>query len=73
MDCVKHFLQSFCPEYGLEKKASLRLHDVQIVAAGFITLLIYVWLNKGYTCNVGKAMALTECEVLKKRVVYSWG
>jgi hypothetical protein len=26
MDSAKHFLQSRCPEYGLKKKASLRLH-----------------------------------------------
>jgi hypothetical protein len=36
MDLVKHRLQSFSPEYGLEKKASLVLQAVQITGRVFI-------------------------------------
>jgi len=45
MDRVKHFLQSFSPEYGLKKKASLRLQLVQVA------VLIEVPLNEVVSAN----------------------
>jgi hypothetical protein len=35
IDSAKHFLQSLSPEYGLKKKASLRLHTAHTIAAAF--------------------------------------
>src|SRR3972149_8302257 len=47
MDSVKHFLQSLSPEYGLKKKASLRLHRVQTAAAAFPLIRLFPFTQDG--------------------------
>jgi len=38
MDSAKHFWQSFSPEYGLKKKAGLRLHRLHRVAVALVSI-----------------------------------
>jgi hypothetical protein len=38
MDSAKHFWQSFSPEYGLKKKAALRLQRLHTIAAAFLPI-----------------------------------
>lgn len=38
MDSAKHFWQSFSPEYGLKKKAGLRLQRLHTVVAAFLSI-----------------------------------
>ena len=41
MDSVKHFLQSFSPEYGLKKKAFLRLHALHRCLTAFAFIMLH--------------------------------